>query len=149
MSNYRRTANWLKACGKEQKNIEHITAQLGCFLEEVIELLDMVSSNNTLFFRKVINTKQDFHSLIDMIKNGQASAYITLANRENTIKELCDISVTVDGLAYLLGMDKESADQKVLDSNDAKLVNGKPVILPGGKIGKPEGWRGPDLSGCV
>jgi len=34
----------------------------------------------------------------------------------------------------------------VLDSNDAKLVDGKPVILPGGKIGKPEGWKAPNLS---
>jgi len=36
-----------------------------------------------------------------------------------------------------------------LQSNDNKLVNGKPVILEGGKIGKPRGWKPPDLSPYV
>jgi hypothetical protein len=31
----------------------------------------------------------------------------------------------------------------------AKLVDGKPVILEGGKIGKPAGWTAPDLRGFV
>jgi hypothetical protein len=37
----------------------------------------------------------------------------------------------------------------VLASNEAKLVDGKPVILEGGKIGKPENWKAPDLRGFV
>ena len=57
--------------------------------------------------------------------------------------------VTGNGVAYLAGFDKRGADQAVLASNDAKLVDGKPVIMPGGKIGKPEGWKAPDLSGFV
>jgi len=52
-------------------------------------------------------------------------------------------------VAYLAGFDKDAADQAVLDSNDAKLVDGKPVILDGGKIGKPPGWKPPDLRGFV
>ena len=28
-------------------------------------------------------------------------------------------------------------------------TDGKPVILPGGKIGKPAGWRAPELRGFV
>jgi hypothetical protein len=46
-------------------------------------------------------------------------------------------------------MDKPGADRAVLDSNNAKLVDGKPVILEGGKIGKPPGWKAPDLRGFV
>jgi len=38
------------------------------------------------------------------------------------------------------------ADQAVLESNEAKLVDGEPIILEGGKIGKPDGWTAPDLS---
>lgn len=49
-------------------------------------------------------------------------------------------------MAYLAGFDKDGADGAVLDANDAKLVDGKPVLLPGGKIGKPEGWKPPGLS---
>ena len=48
-------------------------------------------------------------------------------------------------MAYMANLDKPSADQAVLASNDAKLVGGKPVILEGGKIGKPDGWKPPDL----
>ena len=51
--------------------------------------------------------------------------------------------------AKLVTMDKPGADRAVLDSNDAKLVDGKPVILEGGKIGKPAGWTAPDLRGFV
>jgi hypothetical protein len=37
----------------------------------------------------------------------------------------------------------------VIASNEAKLVDGKPVILPGGKIGKPQGWMPPNLKPYV
>jgi hypothetical protein len=60
-----------------------------------------------------------------------------------------DIEVTGNGVAYLAGFDKCEADQAVLASNEAKLIDGKPVILPGGKIGKPEGWKAPDLARFV
>jgi hypothetical protein len=69
--------------------------------------------------------------------------------RIDALDALCDTEVTGNGLAYMMGFDKPTADALVLDSNDAKLVDGKPVILEGGKIGKPEGWKAPDLRGCV
>lgn len=62
---------------------------------------------------------------------------------------LCDREVTGNGVAFLAGMDKDGADKAVLDSNDAKLVDGKPVILPDGKIGKPPGWTPPNLAPFV
>jgi hypothetical protein len=52
-------------------------------------------------------------------------------------------------VAYLADFDKEGADEAVLASNEAKLVDGKPVILEGGKIGKPPHWVAPDLAGFV
>lgn len=62
---------------------------------------------------------------------------------------ICDSEVTGNGIAYLAGFDKDGADQAVLASNEAKLVDGKPVLKPGGKIGKPEGWKAPDLTPFV
>jgi hypothetical protein len=59
------------------------------------------------------------------------------------------MEVTGNGVAYLAGFDKDGADQAVLASNEAKLVDGKPVILEGGKIGKPAGWTPPDLTPFV
>ena len=66
--------------------------------------------------------------------------------RAEALDALCDREVTGNGVAFLALMDKQTADRWVLDSNDAKLVDGKPVILDGGKIGKPEGWKAPDLT---
>jgi hypothetical protein len=66
-----------------------------------------------------------------------------------TMWALCDSEVTGNGVAYMAGFNKVQADALVLESNDAKLVNGQPVLLEGGKIGKPEGWKPPDLRGCV
>ena len=76
-------------------------------------------------------------------------ASINPIDRIEALGALCDCEMAGNGVAYLAGFDKRSADQAVLESNDAKLVDGKPVILAGGKIGKPEGWKAPDLSGFV
>ena len=50
-------------------------------------------------------------------------------------------------LSSQLGQDE--ADHLVLSGKQAKLVDGKPVILENSKIGKPEGWKPADLSACV
>lgn len=76
-------------------------------------------------------------------------ASINPSDRIEALDALCDSEVTGNGVAYLAGFDKRGADLAVLASNDAKLVDGKPVILPGGKIGKPPNWQAPDLSGFV
>jgi hypothetical protein len=83
------------------------------------------------------------------LKNGMVMASIKQEDRTNALDALCDCEVTGNGIAYLAAFDKSAADLAVLDSNDAKLVNGRPVILPGGKIGKPDGWKAPDLSRFV
>jgi len=77
------------------------------------------------------------------------TASIPKGRRAEALDAICDSEVTGNGVAYLAGFDKRGADQAVLASNDAKLVDGKPVILPGGKIGKPEGWKAPNLLGFV
>jgi hypothetical protein len=71
--------------------------------------------------------------------------YIPTHLRDDALDALCDTDVTGNGVAYMAGFDKPGADVVVLASNDAKLVDGKPVILEGGKIGKPEGWKPPNL----
>lgn len=55
--------------------------------------------------------------------------------------EKCAVcGVDADGHKFLL----------LLISNEpVTLVNGKPVLLPGGKIGKPEGWQPPNLADFV
>lgn len=144
MNNFQRTSAWLHACGKEP-NEHNVSIQIGCHIEEFVEFLDCI---NLTFGH---DTKDSVMLALTEIAKGLKVGGITKATipysrRADALDALCDSEVTGNGIAYLAGMEKDAADLEVLSSNDAKLVDGKPVILPGGKIGKPEGWKAPNLS---
>lgn len=144
MTNFRRTATWLQACGK-YPSPNNLSVQIGCHIEEFVEFLKCVK----LTFGE--DTKDSCCiALEEMAKSlkvgGINQARIPYGLRAEALDALCDCEVTGNGVAYLAEMDKDEADQAVLASNDAKLVDGQPIIMPGGKIGKPEGWKAPDLS---
>jgi predicted HAD superfamily Cof-like phosphohydrolase len=144
MNNFQRTAAWLHACGKEQTP-HNVSIQIGCHIEEFVEFLDCIHINIGT------DTKQSVMlALTDLAKGLKAGgiwyASIPYGRRADALDALCDMEVTGNGVAYLADMEKDEADKAVLASNEAKLVDGKPVILPGGKIGKPEGWKAPNLN---
>lgn len=144
MNNFERTAKWLKACGKEP-NAEAASVQIGCHIEEFVEFLRTLRCPSEGFSLLVQRTATDLAWFAGKLKSQEQRVYIEPHHRAEALDALCDSEVTGNGVAYMLGMDKPAADAAVLASNDAKLVDGQPVILPGGKIGKPEGWTGPDL----
>lgn len=149
MTNYERTANWLAACGKAPSPAS-MSLQLGCHFEEVAELLDVVTIESPTGLTSA--ALQEVSAVLKAIginlKLGHARAIIY--DREAALDALCDAEVTGNGVAYLGGFDKPGADAAVLDSNDDKLnPDGTPVIKPGGKIGKREGWAPPDLTPFV
>jgi hypothetical protein len=149
MTNFQRTAAWLKACGKEPGEA-NLSVQVGCHIEEFIEFLDTIEIKGKTLSLDLIAAA--IHVLDDFaadLKKGDAIARISDDGREKALDALCDLEVTLNGVAYIAGFDKDSADQAVLASNDAKLVDGKPVIKEGGKIGKPQGWVAPDLAAFV
>jgi len=132
------------ACGKE-RNEHNVSVQIGCHIEEFVEFLSAIEVN-------VGHDTKDsvVMALTDLAKGLKAGgiwyARIPYGRRADVLDALCDSEVTGNGIAYLAEMEKDAADQAVLEANEAKLVDGKPVILPGGKIGKPEGWKAPNLS---
>lgn len=145
-TNYERTAAWLAACGKKPGNPNHISTQIGCHLEEITELLRTLrvgSSGGELALTRLVF---DLDWLADKLKSGDYTAHIAAHRRVDALDALCDGEVTANGIAYLAQFDKDTADQRVLDSNDSKLEDGHPVILPGGKIGKGKNYQAPDLS---
>lgn len=147
-SNFERTAAWLKACGKVPGPAA-LSVQLGCHLEEFLEFLMCVDFDSADDAESLERSVADMLRVANGLKKGMVMASINPSDRIEALDALCDSEVTGNGVAYLAKMDKPGADRAVLDSNDAKLVDGKPVILPGGKIGKPDGWKAPDLSGFV
>lgn len=147
-TNYTRTADWLAACGKEPSE-ENLSVQIGCQLEEMAEYLECINTGTSTadFTRR--NVVYQLRALGEMLKLRVTIAHIPHIMRGAALDALCDIEVTGNGVAFMAGFDKNSADEVVLTSNEDKLVDGKPVLLPGGKIGKPDGWVAPDLSRYV
>jgi predicted HAD superfamily Cof-like phosphohydrolase len=148
MTNFDRTAAWLKACGKEP-NQENLSVQIGCHLEEICEFIGALRSDSEGYGKLLERTKADLEWFASKLKRREQFVYIPTHLRTDALDALCDTEVTCNGVAYLAGFAKKGADEAVLASNDAKLVDGKPVILEGGKIGKPEGWKAPELRGFV
>ncbi|MBT9158945.1 MAG: hypothetical protein DDT26_00194 [Dehalococcoidia bacterium] len=148
MTNHQRAARWLAACGKTP-NVGDVSTQIGCDLEELSEYLRCLRVDSDGWQRVLERAIVDLQVLATEIKKGKRIAHIPNHLRVEALDALCDREVTGNGVAYLAQMNKDQADQAVLDSNDAKLVDGKPVILPGGKIGKPPGWTPPNLAPFV
>lgn len=148
MTNFERTASWLAACGKEP-NAENLSVQIGCDIEEYCEFLKTLRTDSEGYAKLLQRTIADLEWFGSKLKRREQFVYIPTHLRTDALDARCDIQVTGDGVSFLAGFNKDAADAAVLDSNDAKLVDGKPVILEGGKIGKPEGWTPPNLRGFV
>lgn len=74
------------------------------------------------------------------VQNPQAKA------QANAVRMLYNTSIEY---AYDNGYDFSRAFHLVHAANMAKAVNGRLIRSDEGKIIKPEGWKAPDLSGCV
>lgn len=148
LTHYHRTANWLKACGKEP-NPEDLVVQIGCHIEELCEFLEVLRTDKEGYGKLLERTRNDLEWFASKLKRREVTVYIPTHLRIDALDALCDAEVTGNGVAYMAGFNKPEADLAVLASNDAKLVDGKPVILEGGKIGKPPEWKAPDLRSFV
>jgi hypothetical protein len=150
MTNYQRTAAWLKAAGKEQRNAEHTSTAIGVHLEELREQLELMRVSQDGWAAVLERIVIDLRYLSEAIKTGKVVAHIPQHLRTDFLKELCDGKVTADGIAYFLGANMDEADKRVIDANWSKFdKDGKPVLLPGGKLGKSDLYRKADLKGLV
>lgn len=68
---------------------------------------------------------------------------------EHMAKELADLAYVVYGAALTLGIDLDRAIAEVHWSNMSKLVDGKPVMRPDGKVLKGPNYRPPDMRAAV
>lgn len=145
MTNYHRTASWLKACGKAP-SASDLSVQIGCHIEEFREFIEQIDVTDPVAESYLLVVTDILEKMAKQIKSRTVLATIPPQCRPGALDALCDMEVTGNGVAYLAGFNKPAADAAVLDANDRKLVDGKPVLLEGGKIGKPEGWKAPDLA---
>lgn len=149
-TNFTRTSEWLAACGKQPNNTEHTSTAIGVHLEEIREQLELLRVSQDGWAAVLERIVIDLKHLSEAIKTGKVVAHVPQHLRTEFLKELCDGKVTTDGIAYFLGADMDEADKRVIDANWSKFdKDGKPVILPGGKLGKSDLYRKADLKGLI
>lgn len=149
-TNYQRTAAWLHTCARQQGNPAHISTQIGVDAEEFAEWLSCLRVSQDGWAKVLERVTQDLNDLANAIKTGKIIAHIPENLRVYALDALCDRDVTGNGCAYLLGFDKDAADQEVLRSNESKLQeDGTALISEGGKIMKSNRYSAPNLKGFV
>lgn len=148
MDNFTRTANFLTACDKE-KTLANVSVQMGQLLWAFLDLLEKTSVSGPQSEEDIAQIIRFLRRTGGAIKRGQTLAVIQATDRADVLASLCAIDAFGNAVAFLSEMDKPSADSATLDATEAMLVDGKPVLAPGGKITAPEGWTAADLTKYV
>lgn len=128
-------------------NDASFNVQLGCHLEEVVEMLVNICGSSTDAVAAVAFAEVALSRLADGLKSGEFSAYIV--SRTWHLDALADQIVTAVGCAHMAGMDIVGALEEVNRSNFSKFEDGKPVFNENGKIKKGRDYSEPELAGFV
>ena len=122
--------------------------QLGCHIEEFVEMLQSISLSSTQrgsadSFLKLVHTLENFAN--DLKSN---TITVGIADRKEFLDSLADQIVTAIGVGVCAKMDVVDACQEVNDSNWSKFnYKGFPEFDDNGKIKKGERYRKPNLEG--
>lgn len=135
-------------------DIAKINLYTALVLEETLELIDSITSNDTdLIVLKVVleNFRKSF-------KEGQYTDIVAkaLAHKEHRVELLdavCDVIVVSAGLGIALGADVQGALHQICNNNLEKfpIVDGEYTVLRDehGKIKKPNGFKSVELDDFV
>lgn len=134
---------WFKAA-KPNPSTADACVQIGCHYEEVSEMSAVLYDDvrfalaaTALLYRK------NQSRYIGTVEELSADARVEL------LDALCDQVVTAVGVAYMMGMDIESALAEVNRSNWSKFEGGVPVFNEQGKIAKGAEYTPPELSDYI
>ncbi len=120
---------------------ENLNVQLGCHVEEFIEMLDAVKFNGTW-----TNLRYELVLLADRLKANMESAEIV--DRKEFLDSIADQIVTSVGVGHCAGMKTSDAVDAVSRSNWSKFNDeGFPIFNEHGKIAKGPNYKRPYLEG--
>ena len=87
---------------------------------------------------------------VNMIMDLERGISISEVRKHNLLKELCDLQYVLSGAAVSLGLDIQTALNRVHHSNMSKLgEDGKPVYRDDGKVVKGPNYRPPNLMDLI
>lgn len=134
---------WHKRARPDPKD-KDFQVQLGCHLEEVVEMFDALDLHWT--WEALID---ELECLATRLKNGDS--YATIKNREALLDSLADQVVTAIGVGHCAKMRTAEAIEEVNRSNWSKFnqETGEPIFNAAGKISKGPTYRPPNLKDFV
>lgn len=139
------TQNWfIKAVPNPTS--KNINTQMGCHLEEVIEMLAELVPNNPENNAKLTKAIGALTVLSDLMKSDGEAFEVIPECRVAVLDSLADQIVTATGVGVFLGMNVPGALDEVNRSNYSKFENGEPVFNENKKVMKGKDYTPPDLS---
>jgi hypothetical protein len=138
MNELQRTLNWFQLAVPTPTD-KNKSVQIGCFFEEVGEVVDALGGHDIDTIRDMAYDYKDYDGKL----------HLSDQQRIELLDGLCDTIVTAVGVAHMLNMDIMGAMSEVNRSNFSKFVDGKPVFNGQGKIAKPATYSAPNLEKFV
>lgn len=148
MSMYTRTGQWMDATGRI-KNKPNITAQVARSLDCVASSVEFLSAYGEANAQDLDSIRKLCRRLAMAARRGQTILSVPDENREIVLRSMAELTFAMNGLAYLLGMDKESADEVLLQAYESTSDQGLPITSQDGRLVRPDGWTDPDLTSFV
>lgn len=125
--------------------------QVGVHFEEVAEMLESISSNNTetnVYQTMITATCQSLHILANALKT-QPEFGLVINDRKEFLDSILDQLVTATGSGHIYGMDVIGGLSEVNRSNYSKFVDDHAVFNEHGKIAKGPNYTKPVLDAFV
>lgn len=141
------TANWFKQAVPEPTS-KNLNTQLGCHLEEVLELLVELDSK-TPYAQTILSNAIGALNILSETMKASPMFAVNEEQRVAVLDALCDQVVTASGIAVFLGMDLPGGMDEVNRSNYSKFVDGQPVFNENKKVMKGSEYTPPDLTPFV
>ena len=134
------TDEWFAAVlANDAPGTDRFPVQLGCHLEEVVEMLVELELEDELS-QEIANAVASLTKVAEALKS--AKVEVGTKNEAAFCDSLLDQRVTGTGLLKMQGVDVAECVARVDVANFTKFVDGKPLYKEGGKIAKgPNFWN--------
>ena len=125
---------------------KNISTQIGCHLEEVVEMLEALSTTEMKYDVFLSTAVIHLRNLSNLMKNEEGAIKVKTPDRQELLDALADQIVTATGVGTFLGMNVPGALAEVNRSNYSKFEDGEPVFNENKKVMKGKDYTPPDLT---
>lgn len=125
---------------------KNISTQIGCHLEEVVEMLQELSPTCPYTHNNLARAIEELEELSDRLKNNENAFTVNPDRRLAMLDALADQIVTATGVGTFLGMNVPGALAEVNRSNYSKFEDGEPIFNENKKVMKGKDYTPPDLT---